>query len=119
MSEDPRGLDELRARVQAAGGASRDGVASGDAGSADAIALAGAAATSLAGVLDLIAAGRGMRETGSGLNPASKELLVADAVLTEAAARAATSGTRIESVLGALGLEELSERARAIDEAAS
>lgn len=106
MADDTRGLDELRARLEAEAGAP---------GSADAEALAGAAAAAVADVLELIAAGRGVREAGSGLNPASTQLLVADALLTEAAARAATSGVGLEPVLRALRLEELSERAHAID----
>ena len=97
--------DELRARMDAAAAAS-----------ADAPELVAAARARLAAVLDLIEHGRGIRESGSGLNAASSELLVADALLTDAAARAAAQGT-IDDLLRALDLDELTARARAIDEA--
>lgn len=84
---------------------------------ADARGLATAAADRLAVVLDLIEAGRGVREAGSGLNAASSELLVADALLTEAAAVAAAGGD-LDAVLDALRLDELAERARTLDERA-
>ena len=74
----------LRERMDAAAPASSDA-----AQSADPAALARAAAGRLDAVLDLIARGRGIREAGSGLNAASSELLLADALLTEAAALAA------------------------------
>ncbi|HUF13618.1 MAG TPA: hypothetical protein VMN78_11000 [Longimicrobiales bacterium] len=107
MSESADGMDALRARVAAAGG-----------DAADARALAEAARARLAEVLELIASGRGVREAGSGLNAASAELLVADALLTEAAADAATTEGGLDHVLRALDLDALSERARAIDEGA-
>ena len=76
---------------------------------------AAAAATRLRNVLDLIAAGRGVREDGLGSNAAALELLVVDALLTDAAA-AAVRARRLDEVLRALDLEALAERARAIDE---
>ena len=99
--------DELRARMDAHAPAS-----------ADAPELVAAARARLGAVLDLIEQGRGIRESGSGLNAASSELLVADALLTDAAARAATQGT-IDELLRALDLEPLAARARAIDEVAT
>ena len=86
------------------------------AATADASALASAARDRLDAVLGLIEQGRGVREAGSGLNAASSELLVADALLTDAAARAAADGT-LDDVLRALDLDRLTARARAIDEA--
>jgi hypothetical protein len=97
---------ELRARLDDAAPAT-----------ADARALAHAATARLDALLDLIAAGRGVREAGSGLNPASSELLVADALLTEAAALAAADGA-IDDIVRELQLERIAERAREIDEAA-
>ena len=84
--------------------------------SADARALAAAARERLDDVLELIARGRGIREAGSGLNAASSELLLADALLTEAAAIAADEGS-IDEIVRELQLERLAERARVIDEA--
>lgn len=81
---------------------------------ADARGVAVAAADRLRVVLDLIESGRGVREAGSGLNAASSELLVADALLTDAAARAATDGT-LDEIVRALRLDELAERARTLD----
>lgn len=82
--------------------------------SADARGLAVAAEDRLRVVLDLIEAGRGVREAGSGLNAASSELLTADALLTDAAARAAGDGT-LDEMLRTLRLDELAERARTLD----
>ena len=84
-------------------------------GQADARGLATAAADRLAVVLDLIEAGRGVREAGSGLNAASSQLLLADALLTEAAALAAAEGS-IDDIVRELQLERLAERARLLDE---
>ena len=80
--------------------------------------LALAVNASLKRVLELIAAGRGVREAGSGLNAASSELLVADALLTEAAALAAREDGGIEGLLRALDLDRLTEHAHLIDEPA-
>ena len=85
---------------------------------ADARARAAAARVGLENVLELIARGRGIREAGSGLNAASAELLLADALLTEAAAMAAEDGS-IDDVVRELQLERLAERARTIDESAT
>lgn len=104
------GLEELRARVAAA---------AGDTGVAGGPALARAAAGCLNAVLDLIAEGRGTREAGSGLNAASSELLVADAVLTQAAVNAAAQGVSVGDLLREMDVEALAERARRIDESAS
>ena len=79
--------------------------------------LTAAARERLSAVLDLVEQGKAVRSSG-GLNPASAALLVADALLTEAAARAATDGA-IDGVLTALDLEALIARARAVDEAGS
>ena len=107
MSEGPTELDELRARIDAAARGCED----------DPDSLARAAGARLGVVLDLIADGRGVRDAGSGLNAAAGELLVADALLTEAAARAAMfrGGDRIEPHRS-LDLEALAERAGRIDE---
>ena len=110
MHDAPDGLDELRARVA---------TAAGDAVDRDGPALARAAAERLTAVLDLIAEGRGTREAGSGLNPASTELLVAAALLTEAAANAIAQGLSVRELLAAMDLEALAARARDIDESAS
>ena len=82
---------------------------------ADAATLAAAARASLEETLELIARGRGIREAGSGLNAASSELLLADALLTEAAALAAADGS-IDDIVRELQLERLAERARRLDE---
>ena len=84
---------------------------------ADARGLTVAAADRLSVVLDLIDAGRGVREAGSGLNAASSELLVADALLTDAAASAALDGD-FDALLRALRLDELAARAGELDERA-
>ena len=104
MSDELDGLEELRARVAAGAGGAR-GV--------DAVRAAG---VRLDAVLDLIEAGRGSREAGSGLNPVSSELLVADALLTDAVADAAAEGVSLADVLAALDAERLARRARQIDE---
>ena len=104
MSDTAAVPDVLRARMDAA-----------SPGAIDERTLTIAARQRLDGVLDLIAAGRGIREAGSGLNPASSELLVADALLTDAALHAAVAGT-FDDVLPLLELERLSERARMLDE---
>ena len=85
--------------------------------SADAPAHADAGAARLDAVLDLIAEGRGLREEGSGLNAASAELLLADALLTDAAYEAARDGT-LDELMAELELERLAARARTLDEAA-
>jgi hypothetical protein len=109
MPDAAPGLEELRARVAAATDA-------GTAGTTDASALARAALERLDAVLDLIAEGRGTREAGSGLNAASAELLVADALLTEAVAHAAIEGRSLRDLLADLDLDGLSEKAARIDE---
>lgn len=73
-----------------------------------------AARERLDAVLDLIESGRGIRAAGSGLNQASAELLVADALLTDAAQSAAAAET-LDTILPLLELERMSERARALD----
>lgn len=98
--------DELRARMDAHAPAS-----------ADAPELVAAARARLGAVLDLIEQGRGIRESGSGLNAASSELLVADALLTDAAASAALDGD-FDALLRALRLDELAARAGELDERA-
>lgn len=103
LPESSDGLEELRARVSAAASAAPEG-------------LARATADRLGAVLDLIESGRGRREAGSGLNPASRELLIADALLTEASAEAAAGGASLGDILRALDLAALAERARRIDE---
>ena len=101
---DRRGVpDELRARLESSLPAD-----------ADERVLAAAAHQQLGVVLDLIAAGRGRREAGSGMNAASSALLVADALLTEAAALAA-AGDTVEDVLRELSLDDLAARARRLD----
>ena len=106
MAEQAEVPDALRARMDAAVSPS-----------ADATAKARAAAERLHAVLDLIEQGRGIREAGSGLNAASSELLVADALLTDAAARASAGDTPVtlEDVVAALDLERLAARALALD----
>ncbi|HEX6590290.1 MAG TPA: hypothetical protein VF039_14890 [Longimicrobiales bacterium] len=94
---------ELRARMDAAAPVAIDERA-----------LAIAARERLDAVLDLVAEGRAVREAGTGLNPASSQLLVADAFLTDAMARAAANGT-FDDVLPLLELERLTARARELD----
>ena len=102
MAERERIPPELRARIDAL------------IADSDARGLAVAAADRLRVVLDLIGSGRGVREAGSGLNAASSELLVADALLTDAAARAALDG-ELDTLLRDLRLDELAVRARELD----
>jgi hypothetical protein len=106
MADRARVPDQLRARMDAAAPES-----------ADALALANAGRARLVEVLDLIEQGRGIREGDSGLNAASSELLLADALLTDAAARAAGRGP-VAELLRALDFDALAARARTIDEAA-
>ncbi len=110
MTDDAPVPDELAARIAAALGEY-------PADDADPALIAARAADRLRAVLDLIAAGRGVREAGSGLNAASTELLVADALLTDAAARAAAGGD-LDALLRALDADGLAARAAAIDERA-
>jgi len=107
MPDPVRVPEALAARLTAAlGGLSADAAAGS---------IAARAGERLHAVLDLVGDGRGVRESGSGLNAASMELLVADALLTDASARAAADGS-IDGLLRALDVEALAARARALDE---
>ena len=96
-------LDELRAAA----------TASVDA--ADPLAPARAASAQIAQVLERIAAGDIARTPGSGLDDASRALLIADAQLTEASLRAILDDAPIDALFVAAGAEQLVARARELD----
>lgn len=114
MAEPAGGPQALLRAVREAEAAAAD--AATDAAADAAETLARGAGERLAVVLDLIEAGDASREGRSGLNAASSELLIADALLTTASLRYATEGSVSGSaLLPGLDLESLAARAERID----